>query len=167
LGQENSAGQVRIPTPVCHTNDPYETHDPEIREEIYRLGGELEQMNALAILEATTLEFKERDTYTPAVGKALDFLQPRIRAEWLIPGFRYHAELTEKNEVDVDKEAQQQALRATFSVIRDSVKDLIGKQIDALALQFVATHDIKVIEEIDRLGVEYGKLKEPWVFVAG
>jgi hypothetical protein len=38
---------------------------------------------------------------------------------------------------------------------------------DALARQFAATHDMKVIEEIDRLGVEYGKLKEPWVFVAG
>ena len=85
-------------------------------------------MNALAILEATTLECKERDTYTPAVGKALDFLQPRIRAEWLIPGFRYNAELTEKNEVDVDKEAQQQALRRIFPRIRESVKDPLGKK---------------------------------------
>jgi hypothetical protein len=123
--------------------------------------------DALAILEAVTLECKQRDTYTPEVRDALDFLQPRIRAEWLIPGFRYHAQLNEKNEVDVDKEGQRQALRAIFPVIRESVKDLLGKQMDALALQFVATHEIKVIEEIDRLGLEYGKLKEPWVFVAG
>ena len=121
-------------------------------------------LDALAILEATTLECKQKDIYTPEVREALDFLQPRIRAEWSIPQFRYHAQL---NDVALDKEAQQQALRAIFPVIRESVKDLIGKQIDALALQFVATHEIKVIEEIDRLGLEYGKLKEPWVFVAG
>ena len=28
-----------------------------------------------------------------------------------------------------------------------------------------ATHDMKVKEEIERLAKEYGKLKEPWVFV--
>jgi len=48
----------------------------------------------------------------------------------LIPGFRYHVQLTEVNldEVDLDKEAQAQALRAMFSVIRESVKDLLRKQ---------------------------------------
>ena len=84
-------------------------------------------LDALAILDAATLECKQRDIYTPSVREALDFLQPRIRAEWLIPGFRYHAQL---NEVDLDKEAQQQALRAIFPVIRESVKDLLGKQVD-------------------------------------
>jgi hypothetical protein len=29
-----------------------------------------------------------------------------------------------------------------------------------------ATHDMKVKEEIERLAREYGKLGEPWVFVA-
>ena len=81
---------------------------------------------ALAILEAATLECKQRDIYTPEVREALDFLQSHIRPEWLIPQFRYHAQLNEKNEVDVDKEAQQQALRAIFSCIRESVKDLLG-----------------------------------------
>jgi hypothetical protein len=38
--------------------------------------------------------------------------------------------------------------------------------LDKLARQFAATHDVTVKEEIDRLGVEYGKLKEPWRFVA-
>jgi len=85
-------------------------------------------LDALAILEAATLECKQRDIYTPAVREALDFLQPRIRPEWLIPQFRYHAQLTEKNEVDVDKEAQQQALRVIFLRIRESVKDLLGKR---------------------------------------
>jgi hypothetical protein len=47
-----------------------------------------------------------------------------------------------------------------------SVKDLLGKQMDALARKFAATHDTKVKEEIERLGKEYGKLKQTWVFVA-
>ena len=85
-------------------------------------------LDALAILETATLECKQRDIYTPAVREALDFLQPRIRPEWLIPHFRYHAQLTDKNEVDVDKEAQQQALRAIFLRIRESVKDLLEKR---------------------------------------
>ena len=85
-------------------------------------------LDALAILEAATLECKQRDIYTPEVREALDFLQSHIRLEWLIPQFRYHAQLNEKNEVDVDKEAQQQALRAIFPCIRESAKDLLGKQ---------------------------------------
>jgi hypothetical protein len=32
---------------------------------------------------------------------------------------------------------------------------------EALAREFAATRDIKVKEEIDRLGVQYGKLNEP------
>ena len=79
-------------------------------------------LDALAILEAATLECKQRDIYTPEVREALDFLQPRIRPDWLIQHFRYHAQL---NDVDVDKQAQQQALRAIFPSIRESVKDLL------------------------------------------
>jgi len=36
----------------------------------------------------------------------------------------------------------------------------------ALARKFAATHDMQVKDEIERLRKEYGKLKEPWVFVA-
>jgi hypothetical protein len=39
-------------------------------------------------------------------------------------------------------------------------------RIDALARKFHETHEIKVKEEIERLAREYGKLKEPYVFVA-
>jgi hypothetical protein len=85
-------------------------------------------LDALAILEDATSECKQTDIYTPEVREALDFLQPRIRPEWLIPQFRYHAQLNEKNEIDLDKEAQQQALRQIFVRIRESVKDLPGKQ---------------------------------------
>ena len=56
-------------------------------------------------------------------------------------------------------------LRATFPGIRESVKDLLGKQMDALARQFAATHDMKVKEEIERLAKDYGELNKPWRFV--
>jgi hypothetical protein len=65
-----------------------------------------------------------------------------------------------------EKEGQQQVLRATFPGIRDSVKDLIGKQTDSLARKFHETHDMTVKDELERLLKEYGKLKQPWVFVA-
>ena len=83
-------------------------------------------LDALAILEAATLGCKQRDTYTPEVREALDVLESHIRLEWLIPQFRYHAQLNEKNQKD--KEAQEQTLRAIFSVIRELTKDLLGKQ---------------------------------------
>jgi hypothetical protein len=83
-------------------------------------------LDALAILEAATLECKQRDIYTREVREALDCLQSHVRHEWLIQQFRYHAQLNERNEVDVDKEAQQQALRAIFSYIHESVKDPLG-----------------------------------------
>jgi hypothetical protein len=122
---------------------------------------------ALAILESATVECERRDINTPEVREALDFLQSRIRPEWLIPQFRYHAGLNVKDKVDVDlvKKAQQQALLAIFPVIHESVKDLLGKQMDALGREFAATHDMKVKDEINLLAKEYGKLKEPWVFV--
>jgi hypothetical protein len=87
-------------------------------------------LDALAILEAATLECKQRDIYTPELKEALDFLQSRIRANWLIPQFRYHAQLNGKNEIDLDKEAQHECLRAIFSGIRESVKELLGKPPD-------------------------------------
>jgi hypothetical protein len=80
-------------------------------------------LDALSILEAAILECKQRDIYKPELNEALNFLQPRIRPEWLIPQFRYHAQLNDKNEVAVDKEAQQHALRRIFPRIRESVKD--------------------------------------------
>ena len=119
---------------------------------------------ALAILESATVECKKRDIDTPEVMEALDLLEPHIRPEWLIPQFRYY--LDRDPSVEADKEGQQQILRATFPGIRNSVKELIGKQIDVLARRFAETHDMKVKEEIERLAGEYSKLGEPWVFVA-
>ena len=42
----------------------------------------------------------------------------------------------------------------------------MGKKMDALARKFHETHDTAVKDELERLLKEYGKLKEPWVFVA-
>jgi hypothetical protein len=57
-------------------------------------------------------------------------------------------------------------LRATFPGIRDGVRELLGVRADALARKFHETHDMTVKDEIERLLKEYGKLKEPWRFVA-
>ena len=72
--------------------------------------------------------------------------------------FRDHA-LKHRGDNFIEREGQQQMLRATFHAIRNSVKELIQKQMDALARKFAATHDMKVKEEIERLAREYGKLK--------
>ena len=53
-------------------------------------------------------------------------------------------------------------LCAIFPRIRESVKEHIKKQMDALARNFAATHDMKVKDEINLLAKEYGKLDEPW-----
>jgi len=61
--------------------------------------------------------------------EALNLLEPHIWPEWLIPQFRHHLERDPN--VEVDKEGQQQVLRATFPGIRESVKDLLGMRMDA------------------------------------
>ena len=122
-------------------------------------------LEALATLEAATLECKQRDIDTPEVREALTLFEPHIQPEWLIPQFRYHVQRYGQQHW-WELEDQQQVLRATFPGIRESVKDLLGKQMDALARQFAATHDMKVKDEINLLAKEYGKLKEPWVFMA-
>lgn len=55
-------------------------------------------------------------------------------------------------------------LCATFVGIRDSVRELLGKQMDALAREFHDTHNMKVKDEIERLAKEHLKLSEPWAF---
>jgi hypothetical protein len=92
------------------------------------------------------------------VSEALDLLEPHIRPEWLIPQFRHHA-LKARGDKVFEREGQQQVLRPSFDGIRDSVRELVGKKMDALAREFAANHDIKVKEEIERLAREYGKLK--------
>ena len=122
-------------------------------------------LEALATLESATLECKQRDIDTPEVRETLTFLEPHVQPEWLISQFRYHVQRYGQQHW-WELEAQQQVLCAIFPRIRESVKELIGKQMDALARNFAATHDMKVKDEINLLAKEYGKLGEPWVFVA-
>ena len=119
-------------------------------------------LEALAILEAAVLECKTRDINTPEVKEALDFLEPHIWPEWLIPQFRHHLERDPN--ADVDKEGQQQVLRATFPGIRESVKDSLKVRMDTLAREFAATQDTNVKAEIGRLSNELAQLDQPWVF---
>ena len=115
-------------------------------------------LEALNILEAAVLECKKRNVNTPELKEALYLLEPLIRPEWLIPQFRHHA-LKERTDNDVEREGQQRGLRATFPGIRDSVKELVGRKMNALAREFAKTHDMKVKDEIERLAREYGRLK--------
>jgi hypothetical protein len=91
-------------------------------------------LEALATLETATLECKQRDINTPKVREALDLLEPHIEPEWLIPQFRHHA-LKNRTDNHVDLEGQQQVLRATFPGIRSSVRELLGKRMDALSVK--------------------------------
>ena len=79
-------------------------------------------LEALAILEAAVLECKKRDVDTPEVRAALDFLEPYVRPQWLIPQYRDYA-LGHDRTTEVDLEGQQQVLRATFPGIRDAVEN--------------------------------------------
>jgi hypothetical protein len=82
---------------------------------------------------------------------------------WLIPQFRHGASDGYDNN-DVDREGQQQVLRATFPRIRDSVRVLLEVRMDSLAKKFHETHDMKVRDEINRLSSELIKLDEQWSF---
>ena len=93
-------------------------------------------LQALAILEAAVLECKKRDVNIPEVGEALDLLERYVQPEWLIPQFRGHALLKERTNNAVDREGQQQVLRATFPGIRKSVCVLLEVRMDALARKF-------------------------------
>ena len=120
-------------------------------------------LEALLILEAAVLECKKREVDTPELRAALDFLEPHIQPAWLIPQFHHNLDGEQEREYCA-REGQQQVFRATFPGIRNSVRDVLGKQADALARKFHETHDMAVKDEIYRLAREYGKIKEPWVF---
>src|SRR5262245_20409233 len=122
-------------------------------------------LEALAILEAATLECKKREVDTPELRAALDFLEPHVQPAWLIPQVRHNLDGEHEGEYAM-REGQQQVFRVTFSGIRNSVRALLGRQADALARKFHETHDMAVKDELERLLKEYGKLEKPWEFVA-
>jgi hypothetical protein len=106
-------------------------------------------LQALAILEGTVLECKERDINTPEMTEALNLLEPYIRPTWLIRQFR-HCVLSERTDNPGHREGQQQVLRITFPGIRESVRILLEVRMDKRALEF---HEDKgwVRDEIYRL----------------
>jgi len=83
-------------------------------------------LEALAILEAATLDCKKREVDTPELRAALDLLEPHIQPAWLIPQFR-HLDGQQQHDYAA-REGQQQVFRVTFPGIRNSVRALIGKQ---------------------------------------
>jgi hypothetical protein len=56
----------------------------------------------------------------------------------LIPQFRHHA-LNERSDNYVEREGQNQVLRATFPGIRNSVRELIGKRRELIELALPLT----------------------------
>src|SRR5262245_14888408 len=122
-------------------------------------------LEALAIFESATLECKNREVDTADLRAALDLLEPHVQPAWLIPQFRHNLDGEQQHDYAA-REGQQQVFRATFPGIRNSVRELIGKQADALARKFHQTHDMAVKDELERLLKEYGKLGKPWEFVA-
>jgi len=116
-------------------------------------------LEALAILKSTVLECKKRSVNTLEVTAALDILAPYVRPKWLAAEFRHH--IAREHE----KEEQQQVLRTTFVAIRDSVRELIGTEMDALARDFPNTDDTEVNNARACLAREYDKRGEPWIFV--
>lgn len=106
-------------------------------------------LEALAILEAATLECKKREADTAELRAGLDFLELHIQPVWLIPQFRHH--IGGERKTGYQRESQQQVLRPTFEGIRDSVRELVEKTMDALALQLTVAYDTKIKVEVDRL----------------
>jgi hypothetical protein len=98
-------------------------------------------LEALAILEAATLECKKREADTPELRTALDLLEPHIQPAWLIPQFRHNLDGEQEHDFSM-REGQQQVFRVTFPGIRDSVRELLGVRADALARKFHETHDM-------------------------
>ena len=97
---------------------------------------------ALAILESAVLECNKRNVNTPEVTAALDLLAPYVRPKLVVAQFRHH--IAREHGTENEKEGQQQVLRATFPGVRNSIRELIGREMDALAHDFPDTDDIEL-----------------------
>jgi hypothetical protein len=97
---------------------------------------------------------REQVSAPPAAFRALDNRSIVVFAVWP-PSLYGHARAAAVRRYgDLDQER------------RDSVRELLGVRMDPLARKFHETHDMTVKDEIERLLKQYGKLKEPWVFVS-
>src|SRR4029077_19196468 len=95
---------------------------------------------ALAILESAVLECKKRNVNTPEATEALDLLAPYVKPKLVVAQFRHH--IARANDHD---------LRATSPWIRNSVKELIGTEMDALARDCPDMHDMEVKNALEYL----------------
>ena len=89
-------------------------------------------LEAVALLEAAVLKCKKREVDTPELRGALDLLEPYIRPAWLIPQFPHNLD-GERPRILNPGRSTAAFFRATFPGIRDSVRELLGRKIDALA----------------------------------
>jgi len=117
-------------------------------------------LEALRILETSTLNCKKHSINTPEVNQALDFLEPYCLPAWRVGGFRHSLEPCGGS--GNDREGQQQVLRVYFAGIHDNVRKLLSAQIGKLIYQYTKTHDESVKAELDRLTSEFEKLPERW-----
>src|SRR4029453_19324624 len=108
---------------------------------------------ALAILESAVLECKKRNVNTPEATEALDLLAPYVRQKLMVAQFRHH--IVRERDNDHEKEGQWQVLRAIFPCIRNSVKELIGTEMDELARDFPDMDDMEVKNAIENLRRSY------------
>jgi len=118
-------------------------------------------LEALAILESAVSECKKRNVNTPEATEALNLVAPYVRPKLVVAQFRHH--IAREHGKEHEKEGQQQVLRATFAGVRNSIRELIGEEMDALARDFPDTDDIELKNVTECLAKEYGKLGEPWV----
>src|SRR5262245_17969093 len=119
-------------------------------------------LEALAILESAVLECNQRNVNTTEATTALDLLAPYVRPKLVIARFRHH--IAPEYGKEHETEGPQQVLYATFPEIRNSIRELIGREMDALARDFPDTDDMEVKNAIACLAKEYSRLNEPWVF---
>ena len=86
---------------------------------------------------------------TPDATEALELLAPYVRPKLVVAQFRHHIVRERAN--DHEKEDQRQVLRATFPWIRNSIKELIGTEMDALARDFPDMH-VGIVCKPNRMG---------------
>src|SRR5687768_7556432 len=112
-------------------------------------------LEALRILEAATIECKDRSIDTPEVREALELLEPFCRPMWYVDGFRNH--LKPGEEFGPALEGQQQNLRVNFAGVHRCVRALLERRLGDLGARYCRTKDSAVKAEIDRLNAELAK----------
>jgi hypothetical protein len=112
-------------------------------------------LQALAILEAATLQSWKSNVNTGVLRAALGILERSIQPSSLISEFRCHLQRAAE---DIAKPAQEEALRVAFFQVRDAVAEVVRRKRNSLALKFHHTRNPMIKQELDHLGRELIKL---------